>query len=540
MKSFKLLLVIAAVGILAFTSNAQSFITNSLPGPFAIGTLNSINLNGLGILTDSYNSHDTNLSTGGQYDSSKTSTNGNVASVQGLVNLGSHTIIGNLYLGPTATYASSGIVTGNIYTNYNVQFPDVTLPPGASSWPTAAPVTVKAGNKNETEYDFTTPGFYIINQDLPIVVEYGVTVFLNVTSSTFSGSGMTIHGGTTNSGTAALYFNGPTSVTIAANTAVDTSNRPENLWYIGLPSLTSITYNMTAAFAGVIYAPEASMTLNGGGSPIAIAGSVIVNNIVANGHYFFHFDESLESPNVWIISQPTNQTVPLGANAIFTVSATGTAPLWYQWFYNQTNLLVSGTNYSSLSLTNVQSSDAGNYSVIVSNAYNSVTSSIATLTVIVPPTITAQPLDQRILLGGSAPFTVSVSGTPPFQFQWQFNLTNILNATNGTDMIPAVATTDTGYYSVVVTNLAGSVTSSNALLTVIIPPTVSLQFLNGSPVLNLSGMLSNNFVVQYNTDLTSTNWMDLLSISNLSSSPYQFIDPDGIDQPVRFYRVIMQ
>ena len=157
-----------------------------------------------------------------------------------------------------------------------------------------------------------------------------------------------------------------------------------------------------------------------------------------------------------------------------------------------------------------------------------------------PPAITVQPLDQQVQLGGSAPFTVSVSGTVPFQFQWQFNLTNILDATNATYTIPAVADTDAGFYSVIVTNMAGGVTSSNALLTVIIPPTVSLQFLDGSPVLNLSGMLSNNFVVQYNTDLTTTNWVDLISISNLSSSPYQFVDPDGIDQPVRFYRVIMR
>ena len=53
-------------------------------------------------------------------------------------------------------------------------------------------------------------------------------------------------------------------------------------------------------------------------------------------------------------------------------------------------------------------------------------------------------------------------------------------------------------------------------------------------------MLSNNFVVQYNTDLTTTNWITLQAFSNLLVSPYLFLDPAGSGQPARFYRVWMQ
>jgi hypothetical protein len=60
------------------------------------------------------------------------------------------------------------------------------------------------------------------------------------------------------------------------------------------------------------------------------------------------------------------------------------------------------------------------------------------------------------------------------------------------------------------------------------------------PVLNLNGMLSNNFVVQYSTNLAGTNWINLLSLSNLSSSPYEFLDPAGSGQPARFYRAFMK
>ena len=66
------------------------------------------------------------------------------------------------------------------------------------------------------------------------------------------------------------------------------------------------------------------------------------------------------------------------------------------------------------------------------------------------------------------------------------------------------------------------------------------QLLAGYPLLNLSGMLGNNFVVQYNINLAESNWINLLSLTNLSASPYQFLDPAGSGQPARFYRVFMQ
>ena len=77
----------------------------------------------------------------------------------------------------------------------------------------------------------------------------------------------------------------------------------------------------------------------------------------------------------------------------------------------------------------------------------------------------------------------------------------------------------------VITNAAGRVTSSNALLTVIAPPTLALELSAGYPLLSLRGVLSSNFVVQYSPDVAQTNWIQLLSLTNLSASPYQFLDP---------------
>ena len=245
-----------------------------------------------------------------------------------------------------------------------------------------------------------------------------------------------------------------------------------------------------------------------------------------------------------IVTQPASRTNNAGTTATFSVVASSLSPLSYQWREDGTNLLnagrISGATNSTLTITSVSDSDAGVYSVIVTNLAGGATSSNATLTVIDPPSITVQPIGQRVRLGGSAPFSVSVSGTVPFGYHWRFNGGSILNATNAAYVIEAVGATNTGNYSVVVTNSAGSVTSSNAFLTVIVPPTLALQLWAGYPLLDLNGMLSSNFVVQYSTNLAGTNWMNLLSLTNLPASPYLFLDPAGDGEPARFYRAFMR
>jgi hypothetical protein len=63
--------------------------------------------------------------------------------------------------------------------------------------------------------------------------------------------------------------------------------------------------------------------------------------------------------------------------------------------------------------------------------------------------------------------------------------------------------------------------------------------LEGYPLLNLYGALGSNYMVQFDTNLSDTHWMNLLSITNLPSSPYPFIDYSGVGQPARFYRAFL-
>jgi alpha-tubulin suppressor-like RCC1 family protein/sugar lactone lactonase YvrE len=169
-----------------------------------------------------------------------------------------------------------------------------------------------------------------------------------------------------------------------------------------------------------------------------------------------------------ITQQPTDLIVIQGSNATFTVAATNTMPLSYQWYFNETNVI--GATNSSLTLTNVQTNNDGSYYVVVAMVTNvaaSVTSSNAVLTVLVPPLITTQPTNQTVIEGGNATFTVIATGTIPLSYQWYFNETNVIDwATNFSLTLADVQLMSAGNYSVVVTNAAGSVTSSNAILAV--------------------------------------------------------------------------
>lgn len=165
-----------------------------------------------------------------------------------------------------------------------------------------------------------------------------------------------------------------------------------------------------------------------------------------------------------IIAQPTNQTAVFGGTASFNVTAGGLAPLSYQWNFNGTN--ISGATNTTLMLTNVQFNQAGNYAVLVTNAYGSVLSSNAMLTVLTPPSITTQPTNQTVAVGGTANFSVAASGSGPLSYQWNFNGTNIAGATNTSLALTNVQWSQAGNYAVLVTNVFGSIFSSNAVLVV--------------------------------------------------------------------------
>ena len=176
-----------------------------------------------------------------------------------------------------------------------------------------------------------------------------------------------------------------------------------------------------------------------------------------------------------IVVPPASQSVVAGANVTFTVTATGDAPLTYQWRFNGVN--IAGGTGPTLSFFNVQESLEGNFTVVVSNPFGTVTSTVAVLTVQSPPAIAdnGQPQPQTVIQGSNATFSVTATGDPTLTYQWRFGGTNIAGGTNNPLVLTAVQTNQAGNYSVVVSNPFGTVTSSNALLTVRVPPFIITQ-----------------------------------------------------------------
>ncbi len=217
--------------------------------------------------------------------------------------------------------------------------------------------------------------------------------------------------------------------------------------------------NISGATAASYTTPVTTAADNGSQFTVMVSNSS--GNITSNVATL-----TVNSPPA-ITTQPANQTVTAGHAATFTVVASGTAPLSYQWQKGSTN--ISGATAASYTTPATTAADNGSqFKVTVSNVAASVTSNVATLTVNSPPSITTQPANQSVTVGQTATFTVVVSGTAPLSYQWQKGGTNISGATAASYTTPATAAADNGsQFRVVVTNPYGNSTSSAATLTVI-------------------------------------------------------------------------
>lgn len=165
-----------------------------------------------------------------------------------------------------------------------------------------------------------------------------------------------------------------------------------------------------------------------------------------------------------ITSPPASLVTTQGLDVTFRVTATGSAPLHYLWLKQDTNL--AGSTTSNLTLLHVQPADAGSYRVWVTNYFGAVTSAVANLTVYQPPIISTQPGSLLLPAGAQAVFSVAASGTAPFTYQWRKSGGNLAGQTNASLILNNIQPAHAGGYDAVIRNVAGSVTSQVATLTV--------------------------------------------------------------------------
>ncbi|MGA8233225.1 MAG: hypothetical protein WB795_17260 [Candidatus Acidiferrales bacterium] len=167
-----------------------------------------------------------------------------------------------------------------------------------------------------------------------------------------------------------------------------------------------------------------------------------------------------------ITTQPANASVTVGATATFSVVATGTAPLSYQWSRGGT-AINGATSASYTTAATVITDNGATFTVVVSNAVGSVTSSVATLTVgaatATAPIITTEPANVSVTVGSTATFSVVATGTAPLSYQWSRGGTAISGATAASyTTAPTVITDNGATFTVVVSNSVGSATSAPA------------------------------------------------------------------------------
>ena len=234
---------------------------------------------------------------------------------------------------------------------------------------------------------------------------------------------------------------------------------------------------------------------------------------------------------------PESQTVIMGNTVQFNVTAAGTGPLHYQWRFNGVDL--PGQESTSLNLPNIQPAGAGNYTVVITNRAGAITSAVAVLTVIIPPSITGDPTSLTVLETALATFTVSATGTEPLSYQWQKDGLNLPGANGTSFTLPATQASDEGGYSVIVTNLGGLAFSAVAQLQVSVAPflTAPLRRGDGAFEFILHGRTNRNYTVEFSVSLTG--WTNVTNIL-LSSPQSPVVDAAATNAASRFYRVRLE
>ena len=170
-----------------------------------------------------------------------------------------------------------------------------------------------------------------------------------------------------------------------------------------------------------------------------------------------------------ITQQPQSTNVLQGSNVVFRVAASSSTPITYQWQFFGTNL--PGALAPTHLITNVQPAQAGPYTVVLTDAVGSITSQVATLTILGPPVILEQPQSQTAVQYATVTMRVVATGTPPLAYRWRRNGFTVTGQTNATLLLTNVQPASAGSYAVFITNPAvgssgiGSVTAVLTVLT---------------------------------------------------------------------------
>lgn len=258
--------------------------------------------------------------------------------------------------------------------------------------------------------------------------------------------------------------NGRATVKVAPNGSTSYSNA------IDLSPAATTTSNTWITFSGTVTATSSTMTLfldcqtyvsGSTAKAAAFDGLTVTGCAVGN------------PPS--IAQHPGGQNICSGAGTNFSVTATGDAPLSYQWQKNQVNLSngghYSGVTTSTLTVSNADTGDVAGYRCVVTNNSGSANSNAASLTLKAATAITEHPQSQIAFAGGTASFTVTATGDSQLTYQWQKNGVDLAEGGHYSDVTMPTLTisnadgNDVADYRCMVTAGCGTATSNQATLT---------------------------------------------------------------------------
>ena len=256
-----------------------------------------------------------------------------------------------------------------------------------------------------------------------------------------------------------------TSVTFSVNASANMGATPTYQWNLNGSAISGAT-NATLVNTTLTNNDQVTLTMTS-----SLGGSCVTQQTATSSAITTTVNVATA-----ISSQPTAAAACLGGSQNFTVSATGTGALTYQWKKNGSNVTANATaTTATLTLSGIAAGDAANYTVDVTGTCGTVTSSSAALSINTATSIATQPTAVTQCAGTTANFSVSGSGQGTLSYQWRKDGSALTGETNSTLAVANIATVNAGQYSVIVSGGCGNVTSSNASLTVSSSTAISTQ-----------------------------------------------------------------
>jgi hypothetical protein len=272
--------------------------------------------------------------------------------------------------------------------------------------------------------------------------------------------------------------------------------------------------------------------------------SVVVTNLVG-GTTSLTAQVTVLAPPV-LLSQPQSQVVTVGSNAVFSVTASGTPPLAYQWRFNGTNALAGATN-STLTVANVQDASAGGYSVVVMNGF-SATSAVAVLTVNHPPVASGFALWRPLTAGAKFRADTPLGSDPDGDATVLWSV-GPASAAGGSARIagdwviytPPAGWTNADSFPYVLGDGRGGSAIGTVSVGIgahdIAENFLAIPLSNGSVLLRFSGIPGRNYSIQFSNSLDPPAWQTLATRAANGLGTFEYTDspPPG---ETRFYRSI--